>query len=190
MPRNAWPLAALVLGLPLWWVLGLSELAPLALAVPMAAQLLRRRTIHLPGGFGWWLLFLGWVMLGVALLWVDAPSAVPGGGSGRLMVFAFRLAWYVACTIVLLWVANLDRIAVPDRTVHALVAVLFVIATAGGLLGVLAPELEFRSAIEYVLPGSIRSNGFVAAIVHPETADVQEVLGNPSARPRPPGTPA
>jgi hypothetical protein len=186
VPRNAWPLAALVLGLPLWWVLGLSELAPLALAVPMAAQLLRRRTIHLPGGFGWWLLFLGWVLLGLALLWVDAPSAVPGGGSGRLMVFAFRLAWYVACTIVLLWVANLDRIAVPDRTVHVLVACLFVIATAGGLLGILAPELEFRSAIEYVLPGSIRSNGFVAAIVHPETADIQEVLGDPSPRPKAP----
>ena len=50
----------------------------------------------------------------------------------------------------------------------------------------LAPELEFRSAIEYVLPGSIRSNGFVASIVHPETADVQEVLGNPSARPKAP----
>ena len=63
---------------------------------------------------------------------------------------------------------------------------LFVIATAGGLLGVLAPELEFRSAIEYVLPGSIRSNGFVASIVHPETADVQEVLGDPSARPKAP----
>jgi hypothetical protein len=186
VPRNAWPLAALVIGLPLWWVLGLTELMPLALAVPMAAQLLRHRTIHLPGGFGWWLLFLGWVLLGVVLLWVDAPSAVPGGGSGRLMVFGFRLAWYVACTIVLLWVANLDRIAVPDHTVHLLVAALFVIATAGGLLGVLAPELEFRSAIEYVLPGSIRSNGFVASIVHPETADVQEVLGDPSARPKAP----
>ena len=59
VPRNAWPLAALVIGLPLWWVLGLVELAPIALAVPMAVQLLRRRTIHLPGGFGWWLLFLG-----------------------------------------------------------------------------------------------------------------------------------
>jgi hypothetical protein len=179
-------LAALVIGFPLWWVLGLSDLAPIALAVPMAAQLLRHRTIHLPGGFGWWLLFLGWVLLGVVLLWVDAPGAVPGGGGGRLLVFGFRLTWYVACTIVLLWVANLDRIAVPDRTVHVLVAGLFVVATAGGLLGVLAPELEFRSAIEYVLPGSIRSNGFVAAIVHPETADVQEVLGSPSARPKAP----
>ena len=186
VPRNAWPLAALVIGLPLWWVLGLVELAPIALAVPMAVQLLRHRTIHLPGGFGWWLLFLGWVLLGAAVLWVDAPGGVPGGGSGRLMVFGFRLAWYVTCTIVLLWVANLDRIAVPDHTVHVLVAGLFVIATAGGVLGVIAPELEFRSAIEWVLPGSIRGNAFVASLVHPETADVQEVLGDPSARPKAP----
>ena len=81
VPRNAWPLAALVIGLPLWWVLGLVELAPIALAVPMAVQLLRRRTIHLPGGFGWWLLFLGWVLLGAALLWVDAPGACPAGAA-------------------------------------------------------------------------------------------------------------
>ena len=186
VPRTAWPLAAIVLGLPLWWVLGLTSAAPIMLAVPMAAQLLRSRPIHLPGGFGWWLLFLVWVLLGVTLLWVDAPGATPGGGDSRLLVFALRLSWYVACTIVLLWVVNLDRMAVPDRAVHVLMASLFVIGTAGGLLGLLAPELEFRSAMEWVLPSGLRNNPFVFSLVHPETADVQQVLGVPGARPKAP----
>ena len=178
--RKVWPLAALTLGLPVWWALGLGGLAPILLAVPMAAQLLRARPVRLPAGFGWWLLFLAWVVLGLAVLWVDAPGAVPGqGGGSRLLVFGLRLSWYVACTVALLWVTNLDRLEVPDRTIHRLVAVLFVVATAGGLLGVLAPTLEFRSAVELVLPGGIRGNPFVTSLVHPETADVQHVLGVP-----------
>ncbi len=186
VPRNAWPLAALVIGLPLWWVLGLAGVAPIAVALPMALQLLRRRKINLPAGFGWWALFLVWVVLGIAVLWIDAPGAVPGGGSSRLLVFAFRLSWYVACTIALLWVTNLEKSEVPDRTIHVLMATLFVIATAGGFLGTYASDLEFRSAIEYVLPGGLRSNAFIATMVHPEAADLQEVLGVPGARPKAP----
>lgn len=185
--RKVWPLAALTLGLPLWWVLGLAALAPVILAVPMAVQLVRARPIRLPAGLGWWLLFLAWVVLGLLVLSVDAPGAVPGGGGGsRMLVFGLRLSWYLACTVALLWVTNLDRMAVPDRTVHMLLAVLFVAAAGFGMLGVIAPALEFRSAIEYVLPAGLRNNGFVASLVHPETADVQEVLGAPLARPKAP----
>ena len=176
----------MVLGLPLWWVLGLTSAAPILLAVPMAAQLRRSRPIHLPAGFGWWLLFLVWVVLGVTLLWVDAPGATPGGGDSRLLVFALRLSWYAACTIALLWVVNLDRVKAPDRSVQVLVAALFVIGTAGGLLGTLAPALEFRSAVEWLLPAGLRSNNLVSALVHPETADIQEVLGVAGARPKAP----
>ncbi len=186
VPRTTWPLAAILLGLPLWWVLGLASAAPILLAVPMAAQLLRSRPIHVPAGFGWWLLFLVWVVLGVTLLWVDAPGAIPGGGESRLLVYGLRLAWYGACTITLLWVVNLDREKAPDRSVRVLVAAVFVIATAGGLLGTLAPDFEFRSAVEWVLPAGLRFNPFVLSLVHPEAADVQQVLGVPSARPKAP----
>ena len=120
------------------------------------------------------------------MLWIDAPGAVPGGDSSRLLVFVFRLSWYLACTIALLWVTNLDRSVVTDRTVHMLMAGLFVVATAGGFLGTFASELEFRSAVEFVLPGGLRSNAFIFTMVHPEAADLQEVLGVPGARPKAP----
>ena len=99
----------------------------------------------MPGGFGWWLLFLIWVALGVFTLFVDAPGAVPGGGPSRLMVFGYRICWYLTCTIVLLWLANSSRSTITFTRVCNLVGWLFVFTVAGGVLGVLAPTLELRS---------------------------------------------
>lgn len=185
-PPAHWPLTILFAGFPLWWVLGLSSLMPLLVAVPMAVQLLRRRSVSVPRGFGWWLLFLLWVLLGAATLWADAPRAIPGGESGRIVVFGYRLIWYLACTTVLLWVTNIDRSVLRDRHVHRLLAWMFVVATAGGLLGLVAPYFEFRSALELLLPANIRSNSFVESLVHPEAADVQRFLGRAEARPKAP----
>lgn len=183
---SSWPLVVLFCGLPLWWVLGLFSVMPLLLSVPMAWQLSRLRTLHLPRGFGWWLLFLVWVLLGVGVLWADAPGAVAGGGASRLLVFGYRFWWYVACTVVLLWVANMSRDVLPDRRVLRLGGCAFVVTALGGLLGVLRPELEFRSLIELLLPGGLRSNGFVSSLIHPEAAEIQSVLGRPEPRPKAP----
>lgn len=181
-----WPLVAMLLGWPLWWVLGLAELVPLAVAGVMAVQLTTRRVVHLPRGFGWWLLFLLWVVLGAAMLWVDAPGAVPGGDASRLLIFGFRLAWYAACTVAVVWITTMPRREVPDRLVHGSVAAIFAIATAGGLLALAAPTLEFRSALELVLPTGLRGNGFVQSLVHVQVADLQSVLGSEGARPKAP----
>jgi hypothetical protein len=178
-----WPITVLFAGFPLWWALGLASLLPLALALPMAASLLRRRPLYVPRGFGWWLIFMVCVVLSVAMNFVDAPGAVPGGGPSRLIVFAFRLAWYTACTIVLVWVANLDEDELPTRVVVRLMAWMFVVTVAGGLLGVFVPNFEFTAPIELLLPGGLRSNEFVKSLVHPAAAAVQTVLGDPSPRP-------
>ncbi len=183
---QAWPLAVLFIGFPLWWLLGFSGFIAMLLVLPMAFQLWRRRQFVVPGGFGWWLLFLTWMALGVLTLWVDAPGAVSGGGPSRLMIFAYRMCWYLACTIVLLWLANSSRKTMTFARVCNLVGWLFVFTVAGGVLGVLAPTLELRSLLDIVLPAGIRSNGFVKSTIHPEVADVQMVLGRPEARPKAP----
>lgn len=182
-----WPLSVLVLGFPLWWLLGVADFLPVLLAVPLAWQLLRRRDLALPGGFGWWLLFLAWVCLGVLVLWADAPGAVPGGDPSRLLVFGYRLGWYVAVGVWLLWLLNTSREHLPDHTVHRLVGGLLVVSLGGGALALLAPELEFTSALEFVLPASLTSNFFVEGLVHGEVSDIQTIFGEePTARPKAP----
>ncbi|MCY7418130.1 MAG: hypothetical protein LH650_06465, partial [Chloroflexi bacterium] len=160
---------------------------PIAMSVVMARDLLRRRDrVVLPAGFTLWVLFLAWVALGVFVLWADAPGAVPDGGPSRLMVFALRAAWYFAGTMALLWVISRTEEELPTRWVFDLVAVLFVVTTAGGVLGLLMPTLEFRSFVELLLPSGLRNNALVSSLVHPAAAEIQSVLGNPAPRPQAP----
>lgn len=175
-----------IAGLPAWWLLGVASFVPLLLAVPLCRDLRARRRITLPPHLGWWLLFLVWVLLGVGTLWAVAPGAVDDGGAGRLLVFAYRLGWYVSCTILLLWVGNTPADRLPDRVVHRVLASIFLVTVAGGLLGLLSPELSVTTLAERVLPAGIRGNGFVSTLVSAETADVQRVLGVDQPRPKAP----
>ena len=181
-----WPLSLALLGFPLWWALGLRTILPIVLSLVMVDQLLRRRRIVLPGGFTLWVLFLVWFALGVFVLFADAPGAVPGGDPSRLMVFGYRAAWYATVTIALLWVTNLRESELPSRWLHQLLGYMFVVTAVGGLVGVLAPSIEFSSLVELMLPRGIRGNSFVQSIVHPAVADIQNVLGRPQARPKAP----
>jgi hypothetical protein len=187
MPRllpSGWPLSALFLGFPLWWALGLATFAFILFAVFMAVELLVRRGLRAPRGFGLWLLFLAWMLAGAAMLWSDAPGAEPGGaGGGRLLVFGYRAAMYLAATTVLLYVVNVAGRDLPTRRVLRLLGFMFVVTTCGGILGVVAPEFEFTSPLEMVLPAGVVANEFVQQMVHPAAADIQVVLGYAEARP-------
>ncbi len=179
-----WPLTVVLAGFPLWWILGLASFLPVLIAVPMAWQLIRSRRIAMPGGFGWWLLFLVWMAAGLFLLFADAPGAVPGGGGGgRVLVFGLRASWYLACTVVLLWVANSDRTQLSVRRYCQLFGYMFVLTTLGGLIGMTWPEISLTSPLEMVLPGALANNGFVSSLVHLDVADIQTVLGDPEPRP-------
>lgn len=181
---GGWPLRALYLGFPLWWVLGLSEIVFVLAAVPMAFWLYRHRPVRLPRGFGLWLLFLLWVVVGVFVLQASAPGSIQtDGGIGRFLTFGYRTAVYVAITVVLLYVGNTSERELPTRRIARLLGFLFVIVVIGGLVGTFLPRIEFTSAVEYVLPGGLRSNGFVQGLVHPRTSEVQTVLGYAENRP-------
>ena len=181
-----WPLSALVLGFPIWWALGVSDLLPVVLAVPMARQLMRKRTVRTPPGFSIWLVFIVCVVASGFLLRVDAPYAIPGGASTRPLVFLYRLAWYLAITVVALWVANLDRSDLPTKRLYRLIGWLFVFTALGGLLGVLAPNFQFSSLMEIILPAGLAKNGFIKPLIHPVAATISTILGDPNPRPTAP----
>ncbi len=184
MARRAFVVA--LVGLPLWWLLGVAAFVPLVLAGCLGWDLMTRRRVAIPPYFGWWLLFLVWVALGAGTLWATAPGTADDVSSGRAIVFGYRAAWYVACTVVLLWVSNTSTRALPDRLVHRVLAFVFVVAVAGGVLGLLAPELTVSTLTERLLPQGLRANGFVATLVSAEASDVQTVLGRPEPRPKAP----
>lgn len=183
-PRPGWPLVVIFVGFPVWWLLGLGMLIFLIMSVPMATHLYKHRSrVLAPRGFGAWLIFLAWVVLGAGVLWANAPGAVPGGGLGRLLPFSWRLAWYLASTIVLLYVANLTDEDLPADRVGRLLGWMFVVTTAGGLLGTFAPHLQLTSPMELLLR---THNTFLLDAIHPKTADVATILGYEQARPMAP----
>lgn len=185
--RNpAWMLAALLVGYPFFWVLGLAAFAPILMAVPMTWELYHRRPVRLPRGFALWALFLIWSALGLFLLDVDPPGYLEGSVAGRMFGYGLRELSYFSVTIVFLFIGNLTDDELPVRRIISYLGWFFVSVTAGGVLGILAPYLHFTSPFEMILPGSIRSNDFVQSLVHPRTAQVQELLEGETPRPAAP----
>jgi len=191
MLPTGWPLSVLFVGYPLWWALGISEFMCMAMGLVMALELVHRRRITVPGGFGWWLLFLAWGVLGVLLLHVDAPGAVADNSGTRYLTFVYRAVWYFTVTVALLYVGN-NRDALPTRRLMRIMAAMFLTVTAGGLLGVLAPYFEFTSLAELILshvpllPAKVTGGSFVSHLIHPTAAQLQDVLGYQAPRPAAP----
>lgn len=183
--RPGWPLVGLYLGFPLWWALGLASLIFFAAAAAMAVILVRQGNVRVPRGFPLWMLFLVWTAAGVLLLKAVAPGTVPGGGLGRLAGFMIWFAWYAAITVVMLYVLNTVREVTTQRIVR-LLAWMFVVTTGFGALAILAPELEFTSPMELVLPDGVTSKNFVRTLIHPSLSSSVDFLGYVQARPTAP----
>jgi hypothetical protein len=194
---EAWPLTWLLAGYPVWWGLGLGVLIFPVMAVPMGVQLIGRRSargvprfgrgpMRVPGEVGVWVLFLVMVVLGVAALGVDPVGTVHNSVAGRVPGVAFRLVEYGSLTVLLVYAAGVREKALPQRRLVGLLAWLFVVTVAGGLLGTVAGRFEFSSPVELLLPGHLRHNSFVQSLVHPSAAQLMEVLGYASPRPAAP----
>jgi hypothetical protein len=176
-----------MLGLyPLWWVLGLGSLAFIVFAVPMAVDLVRRRPLKVPRGFGFWLLFLAWTVGSMLMFSFSPPDTVAGSTSGRALGITLNLASYLAATTALLYVGNLPKEEFSQRRLFRLLAGLFVVTVAGGLLGVVAPRFEFTAPLEMLLPHSVQANDYARALIHPAAAQIQDVLGGERGRPAAP----
>ena len=181
-----WPLTVLLVGFPVLWALGLAGFATQIVAIPMAIELIRRRHVKVPKGFGIWLLFLITSLLGLLVLGVNPPDTVPNSFGGRLIGYAVRESSYIAITIIFLYVGNLTEKELPERRVIGQLAFFFVTVTLGGILGLLWPTVSFTSLVELFVPDSIRSVPYVARLVHPAFSQVQEFGGDLLPRPSAP----
>ena len=168
-----WPLLLFFAAYPVWWLLGLGGFVWPVLAVPTALAILNRRRLVVPVGTGIWLLFLGWALLSASQL----------DTGGRFLVFAFRFSLYLSATVLLVYVYGATRDRRFDEFAGRVLTGFWVAVVVGGLVGIVAPQLSFRSPAEIMLPRSLVSNEFVYSFVHPTFAQTMDFLGYPVPRP-------
>jgi len=181
-----WPFTALVAFFPIWWALGLGSFAIIGFSLPMLLQLRRARPLRVPCGFAFWLCFLAAVLVSGLMLGRTAPDTLPHGAATQLIAYSLRFLNYVAATVLLLYVMNMRGRGLTDRRIVGCLATFFIVAVAGGLLGLAAPGFNFTSPFEWLLPHHLAENSYVRVLVHPAAAQNQDVLGFTAARPKAP----
>jgi hypothetical protein len=182
----AWPLKALLLGFPLWWALGVAQFAFLSAAVAMAVQMYRRGSVRVPAAFGVWLLFLMWMAAGVFVLWAHAPGTLDGGGPIRIIPFLFRVMWYLAITVAMLYPLSMSSRILPAMDVARWLAALFVFSVLAGVAGLVLPHFQFTSLTELIVPGAKARGTFIHTMLHPALTTSSDFLGYEQPRPKAP----
>jgi polysaccharide biosynthesis protein PslJ len=170
----AWPLYALFVALPFWWVLGAAYFIWPLVTFPLFFAFLLRGEIKIPPRFGLWLLFLAWMLI--------ASFQAEGGSS--MAVVVYRISLYVSATLLFLYVFNASRNGLPDGTIVKLMAIFWAEVIIGGFVGVLFPTLTFSTPLESLAPAAVLQDETAYNFVHPGVADVMTFLGYPVGRPK------
>ena len=170
-----WPITMMVVGYPLWFVLGLSGVMWAVLAIPMAFALVNRPALMVPRGMGLWVVFLA-AVLGSALS-VDTFS--------RSLAYCLRLGYYLGAGAFLLYVLN-GRKGVPVARVVKAFTILWMVTVAGGWAALILGGWSFKAPMYYLLPQALLSNELVSSWVNIGFADVQNIVGFPVPRPKAP----
>jgi hypothetical protein len=171
---QGWQPYAIFVGLPVWWLLGLSFFMWPLITLPLVYPLLRRGELRVPRRFGIWFVFLGWMF----------ASGVELSSVTRTIAWSWRLSFYLSATILFLYIYNTSRERLPTRTIVNALAAYWVVVIAGGWIGVLFPTIAFASPAESVFPHSLLNNTYFYAHVHLQVAEVQRFLGFEEGRPQ------
>jgi len=172
LPRG-WQAYAIFGLLPVWWLIGLSAIVWVMIAVPLLAAMVVRGGVRAPRRFGIWLLLL---------MWIGASGLELESGS-RMIAWAWRGSFYVSGTVLFLYLLNTPEKRLPTRSIVNALTFYWIVVVAGGWAGVLFPTVEFASPMQYVLPGSFLHNTYVYEHVHLQFAEIQHFLGFPVGRP-------
>ncbi len=146
----AWPVAIAFIGFPVWWLLGLGDMAWPLFALFMFLALARTKRLRAPRGFGMWMLFMVWVLCSV----IQLDEGV------RVIGFIYRYSLYMAATIVFIYVYNARR-QLSERRVLGILTLFWLVVVAGGYAGLAMPVWELKTPLAYVLPQSLLNNSYV-----------------------------
>ena len=178
----------------MWWALGIADFIWIIMAIPMLSRMAawRRqgRRVRAPAGFGLWVLFIVCAVAGVLVLSVVAPGNGAELAGHRLLSYTNRTLTYVGVTVVLLYACNLTEHELPRRKLAYLLGLMAIYTTAGGLAGMAASHVSFKSPFLLILPHSVQANPFIQASMHPGLSQYRTSSALPrDARRRPSTTP-
>lgn len=173
----AWPLLAMLYGLPVFWVAGLTLFVPVAFGSIMALFLLMRGGLRATPGALCWLAFLGWVV--VCTISVSGPLELVGYAqrTSDLMAVGIAFLYYVNARESLSFTQVLRGLTVVWGTVVVL-----------GLLATQFPDFRLVTPLSRIMPGGLLRNELVRELVMPRLAEVQDPWGaeEPFVRPAAP----
>jgi hypothetical protein len=151
-----WYFAAIFLGVPVWWLLGIETFAWPLFVLPLGVALLLRRGVTRPRWFGLWVVFLLWVL----------ASATQLDGADRLLAFTFRASLYLTATVLFLYVFNADRRELPTHVVVNVMVGLAALVVACAYLSLLLPDVRLATPAKHLLPAGLADNEFIDDAVH------------------------
>jgi hypothetical protein len=170
----AWPILAIFLGYPAWWLLGLTPFLPAVGSVVLAAFLVLHRRVSVPSTALLFFAFCLWAAASVTMI----------DSSDRLIGFIQRYLIYVFAALVLVYVINARRSLPADRLVAAM-TVMWGLIVVGGLLALAFPEVRLTTPAALVMPEGLASNDLVHDWIYPPLAEVQTPWGAPAPFERP-----
>ena len=175
-----WPILAILVLFPLWYVLGLGAFIWIILAAPIFVHLVLAKTWRVPRGFIIWLFFLVWIAL----------SAIQISHSANWLTYAYRTTSYLAATLAFIYLVNTDEKDLPTRRIINAFTVFWIVIVVGGYLAMAAPHFSFSTPAQKVL-GHLGSNKLLVTLIHPTLAQAQalggvQAIGHAIARPAAP----
>ena len=142
LPRG-WQAYAIFGLLPVWWLIGLSAIMWVLIAIPLLATLVIRGGLKAPRRFGIWLLLLLWI----------GGSGFELTSSGRAIAWGWRASFYLAGTVLFLYLLNTPERRLPVRSIVNAVAFYWILVVIGGWAGVLFPTSPSQARSSTSCPG-------------------------------------
>lgn len=174
--RLVWPLAALCLGMPIWFLLGATAAVWSLPGLVFGFDLLRRRRLVLPPGTGLLVALVGWILL----------SSIQVRGIEALALFGYRLSLFASMTVLYVWLCTVGERRASTTTIVKLFAALWGILILFGFAAILLPDLVVASPVQRLLPGALRADPYLQDLTNIRFAETQGFLGYEVPRPAAP----
>ncbi|MBD8606659.1 O-antigen ligase domain-containing protein [Aeromicrobium sp. CFBP 8757] len=163
-----WPVLALLWGFPVFWLLGATVIAGVALTVVMLSYLVHHRATRLVPGVYAFTAFVVWVV----------PCAVMIDSTERMLGYTYRFSILVIVGTAFVYTISAGSRLTRRAIVDGLTAV-WVFTVVGGILGLLLPETRLTTPIGLLLPDALTGNDYVRDLFFPPFAEVQQPFGSP-----------